>query len=193
MEVSASSFRTPLAGSLSSIATVSSSIIIHLRIQDPVKNLNLPTLYSFVDDNSYARKYKFHDFVADLVRDYGPITRFDLFGSRSILVLDAETNKRILTNSTEFGRGTLLQDMFHGLLHYALFVLPAGNTWKRHRKGLQPAFGPANIRQTFQVANKVMDKVYEILDTQLNDAKNKKDRLVLNMHKVFSVIALDVM
>ena len=142
--------------------------------------------------------YKFHEFVADLTARYGPISRFDVFGTRAILVNDAETSKRILTTPLEFGRGPYLQEMFDGLLYYALFVLPAGDTWKRHRKGVQVAFGPANIRQTFAVTLKVMDQVYSKLDHLLslgnptNKSLNSQCQIRVNMHKIFSVIALDV-
>ena len=56
------------------------------------------------------------------------------------------------------------------ILDNALFVLGTGDKWKRHRKMLQPAFGPMHLRhaaeKTVNVL-KILDKVS--LQSQLHN------------------------
>ena len=108
----------------------------------------------------------------------------------SIIISSNVEAKRILTVS-DFGRGTILQDVFTGLLKHALFLLPQGPQWKKHRKCVQPAFGPVNIRYTLDVALEIMDKVSHSLDANIAASENGKK--IVNAHALFAAIALDVM
>lgn len=139
----------------------------------------------------YTSRYAFHDFLGDLSHRYGDISAFTLFGSSFVTIERASEAKRILT-SNNFGRGDLLQSMFSGLLSFALFLLPSNDgLWKKHRKWIQPAFGPANVRFTLDASNTVMHRVEGFLDQLINDTPDAILKS-LDMAHLSSLITLDI-
>ncbi|KAJ3313037.1 hypothetical protein HDV04_002325 [Boothiomyces sp. JEL0838] len=137
---------------------------------------------------AYLRKRKFFEYLDKLLNKYGKIFRFIGVAGESVVVTDAREAKRILTDTTEFTKMGLATFRPLQLLDYALFVLPSDDLWKRHRKLLQPAFGPTHLRHTAEVSR---DTVLE-LEAKINSKLSIEKQVRLNMHSVLSCTTLDI-
>lgn len=69
----------------------------------------------------------------------------------------------------------------------ALFALPSDDQWKKHRKFLQPAFGPSHLKHAQKVTMTSMQELFGIWDSEF---VGKKD---INLHRHFTLVASDVM
>jgi cytochrome P450 len=78
-----------------------------------------------------------------------------------------------------------LAKSFEGIATYALFILPTDNPtqWKKHRKGLQPAFGPVQLKHAFGIAIKVAENLFDETWKYLGD----EGRCNVNINKHFKV------
>ncbi|KAI8892998.1 cytochrome P450 [Globomyces pollinis-pini] len=137
----------------------------------------------------YAVQKKLHDYFYYLSATYGPITRScSLFGSTktpTYYIADAAEAKRILTD-TDFIRFTSDDSLFKELLKNALFIFSTDDTWKRHRKLLQPAFGPNHLRHASVVTVETMNELDQVL------FENKINTISINVHDTLTCVALDV-
>jgi cytochrome P450 len=105
-------------------------------------------------------------------------------------VSDAALARNILQDSTMFARPERPSQIMKGIVDYALFILPTdGPYWKKHRKLLQPGFGPTHLRHTGSVTVKVMDKLSGLWNNRL---KTSTDTITVNMKNVLGCIAMDV-
>ncbi|KAJ2987214.1 hypothetical protein HDV02_006313 [Globomyces sp. JEL0801] len=129
--------------------------------------------------NKYANQM--HD-------EYGPLVELKQMTLTSYVVADATEAKRILTETTDFLRSKSIQQIGSGLFHHALFVLPSGEQWKRHRKLIQPAFGPTHLRHAALVSMETMGELITTLDAMFTDS----DTVKVNMHGALTATALDV-
>ncbi|KAJ3321602.1 hypothetical protein HDV06_004017 [Boothiomyces sp. JEL0866] len=121
----------------------------------------------------------------EIAKKYGPIVNYDspILGQR-VLISRAEDAKRILTDQTNYVRGSLFEDMFEGLLDHALFGYRTGDQWKRHRKLIQPAFGPSHLRHAGKMSLQTV--------TKLNGVLKMKEGQVMNFIPIFKSLTLDV-
>jgi cytochrome P450 len=72
-----------------------------------------------------------------------------------------------------------------------LFLLPTGEKWKRHRKLIQPGFGPTHLRNSAQITQETM----ELMDAKFEkefDARGTST-LEIDMHALTCAISLDIM
>jgi cytochrome P450 len=70
-------------------------------------------------------------------------------------------------------------------------MLPTNDTWKIHRKLIQPAFGPSHLKNSAYISNDTM----KLMDIKLGkdyDALDKKS-LKLDLHGLMCAISLDIM
>ncbi|KAJ3399611.1 Cytochrome P450 4V2, partial [Chytridiales sp. JEL 0842] len=88
-----------------------------------------------------------------------------------------------------FKRSDTLQAQAVGIFKYALFSMPTGDMWKKHRKYMQPGFGPAQLRHAFETTNDALDILFDIWNTHLSSAK---ESFRTDISHVASCITLDV-
>jgi cytochrome P450 len=63
--------------------------------------------------------------------------------------------------------------------------------WKKHRKLLQPAFGPSHLRNAAFITREIMDMVDAKWQLQF-DLEQKKS-ITVDMHQMLTAITMDVM
>ncbi len=98
----------------------------------------------------YSKAFKSHAFFYRALQESGPVVTIKFMLRKIVITSNADAAKQILTNGDYFCiRPTFLQEKFEGIAKNALFVLPSGEIWRKHRKLLQPAFGPAHLRHAF--------------------------------------------
>jgi cytochrome P450 len=124
----------------------------------------LPLIYH------YSRKRQSHLFRDYLLETYGTIAYVPVFGADVIYLSDADAARQVLNDTEQFVRSNSFQYMAKGLFKYPLFMLPTGEVWKKHRKFLQPGFGPTHLRSAVDSTNRVMDTLFEIWDKTLESA-----------------------
>ncbi|KAJ3000213.1 hypothetical protein HDV02_000126 [Globomyces sp. JEL0801] len=95
-----------------------------------------------------------HEYFLQLKQKYGKMYLLPgLFSlNSSVVVSDPIEAKRMLTEVDKFQRDEVFEKMMTGLLDHALFVYPTSALWKKHRKLIQPAFGPSHLRHAAQVS-----------------------------------------
>ncbi|KAJ3206439.1 hypothetical protein HDU67_008166 [Dinochytrium kinnereticum] len=153
-----------------------------------------PTEYPLVGNAPivirYARRKKGHE-LRDLVRaKHGNIYKFTLFGFQLVMVSDAEAARRILTGDEFFRTGKALE-FCEGIFRYGLFFLPSGDLWRRHRKFLQPGFGPSHLRNALGSSNDCCDSLFALWRRALKDGDGQT--LVSDLFHVASCLTLDVL
>ncbi|KAI9006237.1 cytochrome P450 [Gaertneriomyces semiglobifer] len=134
----------------------------------------------------YRKRSAIHEYFAHLYKTYGPIAKFSAAGKNVVLVTNANAAKTLLF-SPSVKRGPILQDKAKGLFFYGLFAMPTDAEWKRHRKFLQPGFGPSHLRE----ALKFTDETCNTLIANWK-SKTKTKTFETDMFRVASCITADV-
>lgn len=133
--------------------------------------------------------FKLHQFFTDVTRKYGPLVRVSIGTRKLVVITDAEAAKHILTTPTEFCRDNRLQSIWKGIAKYALFLIPnTESDWKKHRKCLQPSFGPLHLRKAVEITNDQTN----ILTNYIRQELSSNGECVLNVHEYFSGLTLDI-
>jgi cytochrome P450 len=130
-----------------------------------------------------------------LRQHYGSITNFETFGVTFVEFADAESAKKVLTAPSDIlVRSDFALGISKGLFRYALFILPTSDVWKKHRKFLQPGFGPAHLRHTVDASNEIMDQLSELWDArfQIGDNTTSTTKFQVNLFQLASSITIDV-
>ncbi|KAI8929120.1 cytochrome P450 [Entophlyctis helioformis] len=111
-----------------------------------------------------------------------------------VIVSDAEAAKQILNNTVDFSRNPFFQNVGKGLSDYALFTIPSGNMWKKHRKLLQPAFGPSHLRHAAIATSEVVADIAADLNRRIGEAAaaGKPAATVINMYEYMTALTMDV-
>ncbi|KAJ3349594.1 hypothetical protein HDU91_006369 [Kappamyces sp. JEL0680] len=135
----------------------------------------------------YLKELRSHDFFYDVFQKYGRVVQLN-FGTKVILVSDPVEIRKILTESDSFGRDESLNSASVGIMQGALFALPSGEVWKRHRKLLQPAFGPSHLRYTAQVALEKSNMLVQLWKAKLGN----KVSMVTNVMEATRAITMDL-
>ncbi|KAJ3309101.1 Cytochrome P450 4d2 [Boothiomyces sp. JEL0838] len=116
----------------------------------------------------------------------GPIFAFGMFKTH-ISVSDPDENKRILTNTNEFGKEAL-KDIGTGYLDGSLLALETGDEHKMHRALVQPAFGPTHLKHTAVATMDTVDELAQIWQNKLSDKPFEID-----VFNTMNSIAIEVM
>ncbi|KAJ3128993.1 hypothetical protein HK098_002844 [Nowakowskiella sp. JEL0407] len=133
-------------------------------------------------------------FFTGMIDKYGDFCRIMMGDRYMVLTADAAIIKKI-ANSDSFFRGRNFQSIAGDIAPYALFIIPSGDLWKKHRKGLQPAFGPVHLRDTFKVTLEVADYLLSIWEKELskgNATRNVMDDFTLLTGDIISKIAFSL-
>ena len=136
---------------------------------------------------SFTRKRKLPDYFEMLYKKHGPICVFSLPPFDQLLISDPETIRRVL-RSPDFVRPNVLQELCSGFVDNALFTLPSGDSWARHRKQLSPAFGPSHLRSAYVVANELIDKLANHFYKKLQDS----DSIIVDINACFECLSIDM-
>ncbi|KAJ3259717.1 Cytochrome P450 4d2 [Boothiomyces macroporosus] len=136
----------------------------------------------------YLFRKQIHLFTEVNSKKYGPIFSYVGPAGRLVVVKDPNEAKRIVTDTTLFGKTDFARKRMVGLLDYALFLLPSDDLWKKHRKLLQPAFGPTHLRHAARVSQ---SSTLEIREKFLLELEKKKE-LKVDARTMFKCITLDV-
>ncbi|KAJ3404439.1 hypothetical protein HDV05_007183, partial [Chytridiales sp. JEL 0842] len=154
-----------------------------------------PTPLPFLGDILLIRKYlanrKGHELRDYMRTTYGKISKLNVRGMDILSVCDANAAKQVL-NSDQFVRSDSFSKIATGLFKYALFILPTSPVWKKHRKFIQPGFGPAHLRHAVDATNQVMDTLCTIWDGKFDSAESPTSSVEINMFQVASSITIDV-
>ncbi|KAI8923268.1 cytochrome P450 [Entophlyctis helioformis] len=138
----------------------------------------------------YAQVRQLHAFFAEGFRKYGSIFAVPLAGSYMVTVSDADAIKVIFNNTDSFVRGKTGWETTKDIIKYSLVLLPTGPTWRRHRKLMQPAFGPSHLRQTVDAATEVADKIKADWTSVM--AATGEKTIVVDVYKYMGAVAFDV-
>ncbi|KAJ3410754.1 hypothetical protein HDV05_003293, partial [Chytridiales sp. JEL 0842] len=120
---------------------------------------------------------------------YGPLVSFSAFGVEGVDVVDAEFNSQQLPG---LKRTDIVAHVTKGIFRYALFVLPSDEIWKKHRKYLQPGFGPSHLRHGVEAANLVLNTLCGIWDTKLDPQSRSNPQIRINLFHIASSISFDI-
>ncbi|KAI8821487.1 cytochrome P450 [Fimicolochytrium jonesii] len=115
----------------------------------------LPFIGNYHQIYPYIKRRQGRQFSMRMFGQYGRIYGVRFFGNAVVVVGDAAVAKRVLTDKEGFYRDNMFQKMHKGIAHYALFTLPSGDVWHKHRKFMQPSFGPTHIHNTAVIANAI--------------------------------------
>ncbi|KAJ1559239.1 hypothetical protein HK096_001285 [Nowakowskiella sp. JEL0078] len=146
-----------------------------------------PLVGSIFDMIPYLQRYRIDEFFFDLNAKFGSLVRIKFVGMNSLIVSDAAIAKKIANLPDNFHRGTVFRDIMFDVAPHALFVIPSGEQWKKHRKGLQPAFGPIHLREVFTISLNSADKLLEIWSRSVTSGSNTRD-----LNYDFSMLTTDV-
>lgn len=124
-----------------------------------------------------------------VAKQYGPVARLTLPGKDIVIVTSHALAKRVLRgDGGKFSKGTELQQALEGIAPHGLFALPDGPDWTRHRKKLQPAFGPLQLRGALEIASKLGKETYDFFDAELGAGRREQD-----FYKTFTCLTADTL
>ncbi|KAI8924844.1 cytochrome P450 [Entophlyctis helioformis] len=149
-----------------------------------------PLIGQTLELTKYVKAGRLHAFFRKGFETYGDIYALPVTGTYSVIVSDAEAIKDILNHTDRFIRGDHAWKASMGLFDDALGLMPTGPLWHRHRKLMQPAFGPVHLRQTVDAATKVAGKI-AVNWTAVMDAAGE-ETIVVDVYRYMGAAALDV-
>ncbi|KAJ3260934.1 hypothetical protein HDU77_001147 [Chytriomyces hyalinus] len=132
---------------------------------------------------------KQHEWIDSLHREHGSSVAFVLFGTSIVLSQDKRLIHKALTDTSMFWRSDFAMGLAKDILGTPLFFLPTGPVWKYHRKSLQPAFGPAVLKNSASVVTEQTNHITEIWKNEIRASKD--GAIVLDMFHEFTAFTLD--
>ncbi|KAJ3126343.1 hypothetical protein HK098_007607 [Nowakowskiella sp. JEL0407] len=127
----------------------------------------------------YFKRKRFDLFFVDFLSKYGSFCKIKSGSTYMLFINDAEFAKKILNNDENYARGPEFLLQFGDFMPHALFILPDGEKWRKHRKGLQPAFGPIHLRDALTATVEISDQLFSIWDKVLK-TKRVVTRNIMN-------------
>ncbi|KAJ3130347.1 hypothetical protein HK098_002576 [Nowakowskiella sp. JEL0407] len=124
---------------------------------------------------SHAMNKRIDNFFNEVNETYGSVARVSIAGKNFLVLSDAAALKQILNNYGEVNRDARLVKAFEGILTYSIGIMPHGDLWMRHRKGLQPAFGPSHMKDAFGITLEVVDELADIWANRISLGKKTRD------------------
>jgi cytochrome P450 len=131
---------------------------------------------------------KSHEWFMSIVYKMNYADMFIMASSRtSIMLTNKDAAKQVLTQS-KFVKGNEFEEITRGLLDHALFVMGTGKNHTKHRKLLQPGFGPSHLRGAALISLDVMNT----LDRVWNEKMDQVDEIPVDMYSTFATVAIDI-
>lgn len=162
------------------------------RIQNHPPLFKSTSFFSFVlgalpDIIHFQSKQALPDFFVQLNKS-DLLCLLEIPGKTIISVARPDVIKSVLTRQNDFKRDALLQNMFQGIGTWSLFVIPTNDVWFRHRKLLQPAFGPTHLKYGFECTNLCFNVLAKSWHGLL-----KNNSVTVDIHKHLACMTLDIM
>ncbi|KAJ3399124.1 Cytochrome P450 4d2, partial [Chytridiales sp. JEL 0842] len=153
----------------------------------------VPFIGSILYGISYLLKGKDHELRDHLYAKYGTVVRQSFFGFEGVQITDPEF---ISKDFSSLKRAELSKAVTIGIFQNALFLLPNDDLWRKHRKYIQPGFGPSHLRQVVDASNHLTNILCGIWDAKLPvgafNADGKKSKLRCNLFHVATSMTIDV-
>ncbi|KAI9024618.1 cytochrome P450 [Hyaloraphidium curvatum] len=122
----------------------------------------LPTFFPFL------RRNRPNLGLTKIAQGYGPVARLTIPGGDAIILSDPALARRALRGDDGgIIKGDEVEHAMGDIAPFGLFVMGDGPNWTRHRKRLQPAFGPVHLRNALVIASDIADRLYAIYDSKL--------------------------
>ncbi|KAJ3401741.1 hypothetical protein HDV05_000291, partial [Chytridiales sp. JEL 0842] len=150
----------------------------------------LPFIGNFLSWIAFVTAGKDHEMREAMHAKYGSIVSLSGFGKEGVDIADADF---ISQQFTSLKRADLITQLSKGIFRYALFILPSDDVWKRHRKFIQPGFGPSHLRQGVDASNHVMNTLCSLWDPKLDQEQDHSIKNIrVDLFHLASSISLDV-
>lgn len=184
-------------GALVSIGTIGLGLTIYDCVSRPKHWSKIPQdkMYPYFGSFFEFIKYsKNGDPLGEVMRDrqskYGNVFGFSVMGVYFLVINDAAAvNKYLRTDERLVKRDDFLAKVLYGVMVTPLFLLDGGPKWKKHRKLLQPAFGPAQLRYTLDVT---ADQGNQLVNHWKEKIANDKD-VEIEVSAYFAATAIDLL
>ncbi|KAJ3120664.1 hypothetical protein HK098_004423 [Nowakowskiella sp. JEL0407] len=138
----------------------------------------------------YIVRKRFDLFFADFSKTYGKLVGVNVGAPNFLLIVgDAAVAKRAL-NDESFIRNDTLQSLMIDISPYALFSIPSGDIWRKHRKGLQPAFGPVHLRDAVDISSEISDSLMDVWSN--SKTRNVMDDFIMATCDIITRVAFSV-
>ncbi|KAJ3271124.1 Thromboxane-A synthase [Terramyces sp. JEL0728] len=177
------------------VAAVSTLIAIYalhkLLKKDPYADIPGPYAFPIVGSIQTFKQSlagKSHEQWMVFASQFKRIFKIERLGVTNVIITDADETKRILTDTDSFVRRSAIFAFKGLMLDHALFVFGTGDQWKRHRKLIQPAFGPTHLRHAAQTTVEIMEKLDRIWESKFVKEKS----FDVDVHALMKSITLDV-
>ncbi|KAJ3035652.1 Thromboxane-A synthase [Rhizophlyctis rosea] len=170
------------------------SLLLHRKMTTPNTKLptpegswplvgSLPVLLPYLKTQRLVEFFAVHQRALNI-----PLYNAALLGRFTPILADPHEAKRLLTETDTFVRSDTLERTAMGVSKFALFLLPTGPTWKRHRKLVQPGFAPLHIRKTVPVAVRLADRLVGVW----RDLLAADEDIVVDIQHHFKCLTLEV-
>ncbi|KAJ3347118.1 hypothetical protein HDU83_002367 [Entophlyctis luteolus] len=149
-----------------------------------------PIVGVLLDILRYNKNRKSHLFYDNLTERFGPIVEFKVPGMCIILTSDPALVHRMLTEPTNCVRGAFVEAASVSILDNALFTMGTHDKWKKHRKLVQPAFAPAQLRHAAKITHKKIKGLVQRWKTAAEHSHNRY--IVRDMYLMMTSVTLDI-
>ncbi|KAJ3176899.1 hypothetical protein HK101_010362 [Irineochytrium annulatum] len=180
---------------LTAVACVLALIVLFRAFRARKDRIPGPFALPIIGNASLVLKYsgKFHLLRDVMTKAYGRIYRIvsPATGRQIVFTSDVDCAKRIFAgdNFTRSGRAQwIVEDMFRTVL----FIMPTDADWRKHRKFLQPGFGPTHLRQALEATDTVTGELLSIWDQRLAANAETDKPYVTDIYHVASSLTIDV-
>ncbi|KAJ3076470.1 Thromboxane-A synthase [Podochytrium sp. JEL0797] len=148
-----------------------------------------PVIGSMVDLARFSASGKQHEYFKLLHEEHGETVLVNVVGVNLVLTHDPNLIHTALTDTAKFFRDDFFTKATVGIADNALFVMPSGDLWKRHRKYLQPAFAPPQLRYAARVSTEEINGLMDYWAAKLAGAG---EPLEIELYSEFTNLTLDI-
>lgn len=136
----------------------------------------LPIIGNLLDILPHAKNRRPGDLFKRVAVEFGPVSQVTLPpGADIVLISDPALARRVLrTDGGKIVKDDEFMKAMDGIAPFGLFALPDGEIWTRHRKKLQPAFGPLHLRHALEIVRRMSSQLYEHCDKLINTGEMER-------------------
>ncbi|KAJ3391003.1 hypothetical protein HDU84_006675 [Entophlyctis sp. JEL0112] len=182
--------------SASVAAVVVTALLLRYLLRAPSKSRKVipgpkgyPLVGMLFEVRDYSRRAKMYAFNDKIIEKYGRLATFNVLNINVFVTADHRLTHRILTETANFRRGPRFERVLHGVADNVLFAMQTGDLWKKHRKYLQPAFAPAQLRYAAEVAS---SECNSLVDMWKNQAATQGGKFVVDIFRSLTALTLDI-